>query len=400
MKVTYLYQYFGTPKGSWSTRVYELTRRWAKKGVDVTVITAPYDKSDIKPQGFVSTQIIQGVKIIIINSGDSNQYSIAKRVYRALIFALVSTYYTLKIKSDINIASSGPITIAIPALVARLFKSTPYVFEVRDLWPDGGIGLGLIKNRAVIKISLWFERVCYNFSAFVVPCSDGMDHQIKIKSPKVDTLVIPNACDLKLFKESHCNNFIFPEWVNLKDKIFIYAGSLGLMDSCIEIIDGFHFLKEKKNVKIVFIGGGSEKILLENMVTKYGYKNQIHFTGLIPKNEVVEWYKISRASFVVFKDYPVLGTSSPNKMFDSFAAGVPIIQNTKGWIFDLVENSKCGLNVIPNSASSMAKAIKRMIDDDDFAEQASLNSFDLAKNKFNRSILAKQYLDKINYCTK
>ena len=58
IKITYLYQYFGTPKGSWSTRVYELTRRWAKKEVDVTVITAPYDKSDIKPQGFVSTQIV------------------------------------------------------------------------------------------------------------------------------------------------------------------------------------------------------------------------------------------------------------------------------------------------------------------------------------------------------
>lgn len=400
MKVTYLYQYFGTPKGSWSTRVYELTRRWVKKGVSVTVITAPYNKSDIEPKGFVSTQFIKGIKIIVINSGDSNQFSIFKRVYRALIFALVSTYYTLKTKSDINIASSGPVTIAIPALVAKLFKRTPYVFEVRDLWPDGGIGLGLIKNRVVIKISLWFERVCYNFSAFVVPCSDGMENQIKLRSPKADTLVIPNACDLKLFKESNCNNFIFPEWINLTDKIFIYAGSLGLMDSCIEIIDGFHILKDKKNVKIVFIGGGSEKIMLENMVTKYGYNNQIYFTGLIPKNEVVEWYKISRASFVVFKDYPVLGTSSPNKMFDSFAAGVPIIQNTKGWIFDLVENNKCGLNVIPNSASSMAEAMSKMIYDDDFVQRASINSYNLAKNKFDRSNLANRYLDKINNCIK
>ena len=78
MKVTYLYQYFGTPSGSWSTRVYELTRRWVKKGVEVTVITAPYDKSDIKPKGFIHSTHIKGVKVIVINSGDSNQYPFLK----------------------------------------------------------------------------------------------------------------------------------------------------------------------------------------------------------------------------------------------------------------------------------------------------------------------------------
>ena len=395
MKVTYLYQYFGTPSGSWSTRVYELTRRWVKKGVEVTVITAPYDKSDIKPKGFIHSTHIKGVKVIVINSGDSNQYPFLKRVYKALIFSLVSTYFTLKIKSDINIASSGPITIAIPALFAKFFKKTPFVFEVRDLWPDGAIELGLISNKLLKIIGLSFEKACYSKSAFVVPCSDGMDKEIKRKLPKTDTLVIPNASDIKLFNKNNLENFKFPNWYNPRDKVFIYAGSLGLMDSCIEIIHGFHQLKQKKNVKIVFIGEGSERNELENLVDKYGYKNQIYFTGLIPKNEVVEWYKISSASFVLFKDYKVLGTSSPNKMFDSFAAGVPVIQNTGGWIFDLVKEHKCGINVIPNSAVSMSNAISKIIDDDEFVKLASFNSYNLAKNKFNRSDLAKKYLNKI-----
>ena len=162
MKVTYLYQYFGTPSGSWSTRVYELTRRWVKKGVEVTVITAPYDKSDIKSKGFIHSTRIKGVKVIVINSGDSNQYPFLKRVYKALIFSLFSIYFTLKIKSDINIASSGPITIAIPALFAKFFKKTPFVFEVRDLWPDGAIELGLISNKLLKIIGLSFENFIYN----------------------------------------------------------------------------------------------------------------------------------------------------------------------------------------------------------------------------------------------
>ena len=389
MKITYLYQYFGTPKGSWSTRVYELTRRWVKNGVEVTVITAPYDKSDVKSMGFIHSTFVKGVKVIVINSGDSNQFSFLKRVYKALIFSLVSIYFTLKIKSDVKFASSGPLTIAIPAFFAKFFKKIPFVFEVRDLWPDGAIELGLISNKVLKMIGLYFEKACYSNSAFVVPCSDGMDKEIKRKLPKTDTLVIPNASDLELFNKNRINDFKFPSWYDPSDKVLIYAGSLGLMDSCIEIIHGFHQLKQKKNVKIVFIGEGSERNELENLVEKYGYKNQIYFTGLIPKNEVVEWYKISRASFVLFKDYQVLGTSSPNKMFDSFAAGVPIIQNTGGWIFDLVKDYKCGINVIPNCPESMADAIRKIIDDDEFFKKASSNSYNLAKNKFNRSALAK-----------
>lgn len=69
MKITYLYQYFGTPKGSWSTRVYELTKRWVQEGHEVTVITAPYEKSDTRANGFVSEQWVDGIRIIVIDSG-------------------------------------------------------------------------------------------------------------------------------------------------------------------------------------------------------------------------------------------------------------------------------------------------------------------------------------------
>ena len=97
MKITYLYQYFGTPKGSWSTRVYELTRRWAKTGVDVTVITAPYDKSDVEPQGFVSEQIIEGVKIIVINfSSISSGKSSVKSLVGTTKFNPSGLFHTLK----------------------------------------------------------------------------------------------------------------------------------------------------------------------------------------------------------------------------------------------------------------------------------------------------------------
>ena len=393
MKITYLYQYFGTPKGSWSTRVYELAKRWVEAGHSVTVITSPYDKSDIKANGLVSHQEIDGIKLIVINAGDSNRMSIFLRAIKAIQFSLISAYYAIKTPTNLIIASSGPITIGIPGLIGKFIKRVPLVFEVRDLWPDGGIEMGLIKSKLLIKISRWFEKICYKQSSLIIPCSIGMESSILNRFPLKNTLVIPNACDLQLFQEKSMNLVNYPNWLNVNTKLFLYTGSLGFMDSCIEIIDGFSLLKDNQNIHIVFLGDGSERNELEQRVKYLKLTENIHFIGLVQKHEVVAWYHKSIASFVVFKNYSVLSTSSPNKMFDSFAAGIPIIQNTEGWIKNLVTKENCGINVIPNDAKSMMLAIEKIAHNTDIQQIQAANALRLAQTEFNRDILAAKYLN-------
>ncbi len=200
MNILVIYQYFGTPLGSWSTRIYELTRRWVKAGHNVTVITSPYDKSDIKADGFVSRQNIEGIKLIVIDSGDSNRLSKGIRAYRALRFSLASIYYVLKEPADVILSSSGPITVALPGLLRHKLRRTPFVFEVRDLWPLGGIVMGKIRNPWIQRILLWFERYTYNKAKAIVTCSKGQMENIQSRLGFSDKLhVIPNASDNELF---------------------------------------------------------------------------------------------------------------------------------------------------------------------------------------------------------
>lgn len=393
MKITYLYQYFGTPKGSWSTRVYELTKRWVELGHEVTVVTAPYDKSDIEAKGFVSVQQIEGINLIVIDASDSNRMAKWRRVLNALQFSIIASYYTIRLKSDVIIASSGPITIGLPGLLGKWIRSVPLVFEVRDLWPDGGIEMGIIKGLLVKNIAKKFESLLYNSSELIVPCSLGMEKSICSRFSATKTLVIPNASDVDLFQAESQLEFEFPEWLKTDTKLFLYTGSLGLMDSCIEIIDGFGGLNTYDHVHLVFLGDGAERNVLQQKVKDLSLEENIHFMGLVQKHEVVAWYKKAIASFVVFKNYPVLSTSSPNKMFDSFAAGVPIIQNTVGWIKDLVEKENCGINVIPNDPVSMTQAIQVIIQDNNLQLSMAQNAFRLAETAFNRDLLAKEYLD-------
>lgn len=392
MKILLFYQYFGTPKGSWSTRAYELTRRWVQQGHEVTVVTAPYDKSDINSGGFIARQEVEGIKLIVVNSGDSNRLSTPLRAFRAIRFACVSVYYALSQSYDVLISSSGPITIGLPMILAKMLRRKQTVFEVRDLWPAGGIELGLISKGWQSKLALWFEALCYKKANLIIPCSPGMEASINRRFPGKDTLVISNASDPEIFEIAPTRPKDFPQAIS-NNAIFLYAGSLGLMDDCKQIVAAMELLKTEA-ISLVFVGDGAEREELERQAADTGNPN-IHFMGLIPKTEVAKWFSIATASFVTFKDFEVLHTSSPNKMFDSFAASVPIIQSTRGWIKELVEEKLCGINVLPDSAEDFAAAIKLLSVDKTIQSQMASNAADLAKTRFNRALLSERYLNRL-----
>ncbi len=374
--------------------MYEMCKIWIEAGADVTVITSPYDKSDLRTESFVSRQEIDGIKLIVINSGDSNRYSKLKRVYRSLLFSFVSSVFAVFLKADIIIASSGPITIGVPGLIGTFFSKKKLVFEVRDLWPGGAIEMGLIRNEFVKTTFSKFEKLCYTRSSLVVPCSRGMQENILHRFPKLKTLVVPNASDIEFFQKTDIQSFVYPEWLKESTKLFLYTGSLGLMDSCEEIISGFNLLNDERiNTHIAFIGDGVERVALERLVKELELEDNVHFLGLIPKSDVAKWYKKATASFVVFKNFEILGTSSPNKMFDSLAAGVPIIQNTTGWIECLVNERKIGINVKPNNSLSMAEAISKFITDENGAADMRINSLNCALDMFDRKEIAMKYLN-------
>ena len=403
MRILYIYQYFGTPGGSWSTRAYELARRWVKEGHEVTVVTSPYDKSDIKATRYTERREWEGIRLIVIDSGDSNRLPVWRRAFNAVRFALTSAYYSVSEPSDVVIASSGPITVGIPGLLARWIGRRKLVFEVRDLWPQGGIELGLIKGSFKKKASYLFEAVCYRNSRLVVAASVGMEKSIRERFPGVRTLVIPNASDNDLFGKNALMRAT-PQDIawnpeDLDAPLFLYTGSLGLMDAVDEILHGFARLKGRVAFRCLIVGDGAERKQLEELTRSLGLEEQVRFIGLRPKYEIAAYYAMATASFVVFKNRPVLSTVSPNKMFDSLAAGVPIVQNTGGWIRDLVAVHGCGFNIQAGDADSMAQGILGCYDGETMRRMSEACT-ELARGMFDRDRLATLYLENLSEISK
>jgi glycosyltransferase involved in cell wall biosynthesis len=391
LDVLYVYQYFGTPKGGWSTRVYEMCRRWVNKGNRVRVITSRYDKTDLKSKWVYSREFIEGIEVYTINVLLSNKHGFFRRIYTFLIFSLVATFLAVSINADIIIASSGPITVGIPGLIAKWIKKKPLVFEVRDLWPDGAVAFGVIKNSILIRISYWFEALCYRNSELVVACSSGIKASILNRFPGLSVINIPNASDVELFRNEKISDDVK---LNFKGvKIFVYTGTIGLIDNCCQILMAAEELQKRGRVDIhiFIIGDGQEKHSLELRAKEMALEN-LTFLGLMPKKDLVVYLRNARASILTVKPIPFMDNCSPNKVFDAFAAGIPILQTTQGWIKELVNKERCGINLPPNDPFRFADAIEILTDDDDLFQELSRNSSRLGDYKFNRDYLSEKML--------
>jgi glycosyltransferase involved in cell wall biosynthesis len=388
MKILYFYQYFTTPKGAWSTRAYEFARRWAAAGDEVTVVTSVYYKSDIQPDRFVTERTVDGIRLKILSIGVSNKQPLWQQAWTFLQYAAVSTWFALTEKADVILASSGPITVAIPALAARYFRRRPFVFEVRDLWPEGAIQLGLLRNRLLIAALRALEKFCYRSAAMTVALSPGMADWIRRRYGIRNVEVVTNASDCELAERVARNGFELPDWARGK-KLAVYAGSLGRAYNCGQLVEIAEHWRDigADDLRMVIIGAGAEK---ENLVARAAARKlgNIQFLGQKTREEVFAWLHHALCGFYVVSGKEVFDTSSPNKLFDALAAGVPLVQDTQGWMKNLLEREQCGITVPRGDVRAMAEAVLRLARDEDLRRKMAENARRLGRERFERGLLA------------
>tara|TARA_R110002073_G_scaffold72537_1_gene177582 strand:- start:603536 stop:604738 length:1203 start_codon:yes stop_codon:yes gene_type:complete len=391
MKIVYFYQYFTTPKGSYGTRVYEFTKEWVEKGHEVIVVTSVYAKSDIKATKFIENQTIDGIQLKIINVKIDNKQSFFKRIYTFLVYSLFSVYYAFTLKCDVVIASSGPITVGVPGLIASVFRRKKMVFEVRDLWPEGPIELGVLKNKMLQKISYTFEKWCYKRASLVVALSPGMQSNILDRFPNTNVISVTNSANIKLFS-SPKQAIELPQLQG--KKYAIYTGNIGMVNNSELLYRAALKLKEigREDINIVLIGDGQLKAALkkksENLTT-------IHFLDLMPKKDLVNYVKNAFVSLIPLNNTPMLATSSPNKLFESMAASVPVIQSTFGWIKEMLEETQSGYTVNPIDENELVEKLLFLADNEQGAGAMGKRGYEYAITNFDKDILAKKMLDGI-----
>ena len=393
MKILVFYQYFSTPRGSWGTRIYEFAKYWIEAGHEVEVITSIYAKSDLDATKFIEYQVHSGIKVTVLNIRVDNKQSMLRRIWSFLQYTIVSSYFALVRNPDVTIASSGPITVGLPGLISRYFRKSILVFEVRDLWPEGAIELGLLRNKFLITIAKRFEKLIYNSAKLIICLSPGMKNHIEKKCKHTNIISITNSANLELFSSKPENR--------IKDKIFdkkyaIYTGNIGDVNNSYWLLNACRELKilQREDISILLIGEGQQREELCELAIKENLKS-FEYRMLMPKTELAHYIQFSIAALVPLKGTPVLDTSSPNKFFESLAAGVPVIQNTNGWMKDYIEKNKVGITLSPDDARALASTLIELADNSELQCSLSDNARLSSHRDFNQSVLSRKYLESL-----
>tara|TARA_B110000977_G_scaffold194641_1_gene271628 strand:- start:3140 stop:4393 length:1254 start_codon:yes stop_codon:yes gene_type:complete len=401
MKIIYFHQYFNTPKMSGSTRSYEFAKRLVKMGHKVVVITT-FREPHQNNKWFKTNE--SGILVHWLPLRYSNHLKFFKRLIFFIMFAWKAYLKASKIKGDIVFASSTPLTISLPAILAAKKFFLPVVFEVRDLWPDIPIAMKILKNPILIYLAKKLEAWSYKNSNSIIALSPEMKKGIVSKNINPNKIaIIPNSCDLKEFEFSERLAIDFRDkrpWLNNKP-LLVYTGSFGRVNNLSYAVKlAKALIEQNSDVKILLIGDGIEKKKIIHEAKEYNvYEKNLFFEKPIPKKEMRGCLSAATmaANFVI--DIRENWANSANKFFDCLAAGKPIFLNHGGWMQDLVLNHNCGLCAYGKSIDIVAKDLNSALLDEKWLISSGNSSIKLAKNYFDRNIHAQQ-LDKVLTLTK
>ncbi len=397
MRILYIHQFFATRESSLGLiRSYEFARRWIAEGHEVTVITSSSRLPEEFDRKLFAEGVIDGIRVRSVRVRYSNYMGYGRRMWSFALFTIGATFLAATSgKHDVVFATSTPLTVGIPGWVAAALTRTPFVFEVRDLWPEAAIQMGALKRNGLIaRAAKALERFLYRKAKHVIALSPGMaDGVIAEGVPPERVHMIPNSSDLDLFYPAP-KDHAFLASLGVPEGAFVvgYAGAIGPSNAVeAQVPEAARTLHERGRDDVVFVIAGDGKCLPKLREMVEGLPN-VRLVGSLPKKDVPVLTRSADVLMTLFADVPILATNSPNKFFDGLASGRPMIVNSNGWTKDLVEQNRCGVYVPAGDGVALADAIERLAADRDLLEEMGRNARRLAEERFSRDDLADQAL--------
>lgn len=398
MRVLYFHQHFSTPKGATGIRSYAMARKLIERGHEVTMVCGSYSGGSTGLHGDFQKGCregaVDGIHIIEFNLTYSNNDNFFKRVLIFIKFALRSIGLSFTQKYDILFATSTPLTAGIPGIFARWLRGKPFVFEVRDLWPELPREMGVIKNPLVLGLMSVLEWMSYHSAHRLIGLSPGIVDGIVLRGVKRANIdLIPNGCDLLLFSDR--TQPWRPNGVTETDLVSIFTGTHGVANGLDAVLDAAAELKKRgrTDIKFVLVGQGKLKTVLQARVQREQLDSVIFYPP-VNKQKLADLMASADLGLQILANVPAFyyGTS-PNKFFDYIAAGLPVLNNYPGWLVDMIEEHKCGFGVAPDNAAAFADALEQAEFNRNRLIQMGENGRRLAEKEFDREQLASQFVD-------
>jgi len=395
LKLLFLSDNFPPESNAPASRTYEHCKEWVQEGVDVTVITCnpnfPYGRVyDGYKNKLYQTETIDGIKIIRVWSYMTENKGAIKRILDYVSYAVGAFLAGLFVKTDLIIATSPQLFTALGGCALAKVRRKPWIFELRDLWPEGIKDTGAIKNKKILDFLVKMELCLYRKSDFVVTVTKGLKENLVsrgIEASKID--IVTNGANLELFQPVEKNQKIL-KTLGLENKfIFGYIGTHGLAHGLEFIIDSIKEIKDER-IHFLFIGTGAKKAAVVALAEKLQLKN-VTFLDPVSKSEVADYISVIDVALIPLTKTDIHASLIPSKIFESASMLKPILLGVEGEARDIVTKHHAGLVFEPENKKEFLDSVKKISSDTVLYEELQKGCSELAK-AFDRKYLASKML--------
>ena len=393
MKILYLHQYFKTPIEGGAVRSWYLAKSMVDAGHDVVMITS-------HNQPYAVSKTIDGITVHYLPVYYDNRLGFTGRILSFIKFFWLAFQKSKREYSvDICYATSTPLTIGLLAWWLKKARRIPYVFEVRDLWPEAPVQMGIVRNVLLKKLLYKMEALIYRHAEQMVALSPGIRDGIEKVCADKPITIIPNISDCDFFQPESKDPQL-EKIFNVENRFVVsYFGAAGPVNKLDYLVDIIRYCKHHSRDDLFFLiqARGAELARIEKEIEALHWP-YVHFLNYSGKDSLKNLLNVTDAVYISFDNKPVLQSNSPNKFFDSIASGKLCIVNTKGWIKELIEREEFGFYANPEVPGDFLRKLEPFIKDKTRLLTIHNRARRTAEQYYSRDILSARLLTILEQC--
>ncbi len=397
MKLVYIHQHFITNEGTSGTRSYDVSKHFIAAGHQVTMVCGVYWQGPFERHPWWRlwrTEHVDGIRVLVCNAYYANRMGPLLRVWRFLKFALLATLAVARERNaDLVFGTSTPLTVGIPTRIAAAWRRIPYVFEVRDLWPEDLLASGHLKPGFIYRCWEWLEAFAYKRARRILLVSQGFHDRLLERGFAPERLrTVLLGADSSLFEKLEPNHDYIARH-GLADKtIAVYTGSYGNENGLFQVLEAAEYLRDRPDIALVLIGDGRERSNLERL-KKDKDLNNVHLLPFVKKHELPNILAACHIGLMILKQIPRPRWVTPNKLFDYMFTGMPTIVNFPGTTAELVEAEGAGVASTPGDPQDLANKIRHYADNVEERVRVGTHARQNAFAKFDRARIADELME-------
>lgn len=402
MHILFLTDNFPPEVNAPASRTFEHCREWVKLGEQVTVITcAPnFPKGKVFP-GYKNrlwqTETIEGIQVIRVWTYITANEGFIRRSLDYISFMVAATIASFWIKKvDVVIGTSPQFFTVCAAYVVGLLKRVPWVFELRDIWPESIKAVGSMKDGILYRSLEKLELFLYKKASRIIALTQSFKKELVLRgipAEKID--VITNGVDLSLFKPRSKNQALLKK-LGLENKFVAgYIGTIGMAHGLETLVEAAEIIQntqnpESDNIKILILGDGARKEALKQLAKDKNLENLI-FIDTVSKAEVADYWSLLDVSIIHLKRDPLFEKVIPSKLFECMAMGIPVLHGVLGESAEIVSRLGVGKTIAPDNSQVLAQELFNLSMNAQQLQQMKEVALEAAK-QFDREHLAKSML--------